>query len=207
MLPDMFGSGTPAGMPPAPPPEAPGRPGPGNYLSGTQTGPFFDRTNLGGTLASFGSQAIPGAAAFQSELFNPGFSPMETAFLDTEAARQSRMLNPMLAAVEHQYGGTPFHSGLLSSIREMGEGMALNLGNQATQLGMNRQNQATGQLGRIMGGSPMDNLAQAQAGVTDQASFTQGLLNSVLQPVQAISSGSTFIPSSIIASSGSRGGK
>jgi hypothetical protein len=95
----------------------------------------------------------------------------------------------------------------LSSIRQMGEGMALNLGNQATQLGLNRQNQATGQLGRIMGGSGLDNLAQAQAGVTDLSAFTQGQMNSYFQPASTINSGSTFIPSSIIASPGAGGGK
>lgn len=177
------------------------REGTSSFIQQDIANPYFDRQNLATTTASFGAQSIPGAAMFQNQLFNPGFSPMEDAFMQNEAARQQRALNPAMARMQAQFGGTPFHSGMLNSFRELGEGMGLNLGNQALQLGVNRQGLAANAAGRIMG-SPLDAAAQAQGATSDVANLTTNLFNSMYALPLAAANQSPIIAPSVISSGG-----
>lgn len=125
------------------------------------TDPFQAHQNMASQIASFGAQAVPGAAAFQQGLFTPGFNAAENAFMNSEGERQSRLLNQQMAGLGNKFSGTPFHSGYLNMSREMGAEAASNLGQAAQNLAVNRQGLAAQAAQRILG-SPTQATEQAQ---------------------------------------------
>ena len=168
--------------------------------------PFFDWQNLATNAASYGAQSMPGAAAYQQSLFTPGLNTNENMFMENEAARQSRALGPAMARMQAQFAGTGMHSGMNNSFRELGEGMGLNLGNQALQLSLARQQQATGQLDRILG-SPVGQAQSAANAGTGLASLGQGLYNSAMQgPLGFLDQSPIMAPTIIPGASGGGGG-
>lgn len=144
------------------------------------TDPYQANQNMASQIASFGAQSIPGAAAFQQGLFEPGFNAMENAYLNSEGERQTRLLNGQMAQLGNKFGGTPFHSGYLNSARELGAQAASNLGQTAQGLAINRQNNAAQALTRILG-NPLDATQRSQ----DVTSSMLGMIQTLQQaPVQ-----------------------
>lgn len=144
------------------------------------TDPYQANQNMASQIASFGAQSIPGAAAFQQGLFEPGFNAAENAFLNSESDRQTRMLNQQMAQLGNRFSGTPFHSGYLNASRELGAQAASNLGQSAQQLAVNRQSLAAQAAQRILG-SPMQATEQAQSVVPNMLGMISSLQQSPLQ--------------------------
>lgn len=172
---------------------------PGGYAQ-----PYFDWQNLSSATAGYGAQALPDAAAYQQSLFQPGLNRNEEMFMESEMQRQQRALGPAMARMQAQFGSTPMHSGMMNSFREMGEGMAMNLGNQALQLSLNRQNQATGQLDRILG-SPIAAASQGAQASSGLANLSQGLYNSLFSGPMSFLNQSPVVPPTIFMGGGGGG--
>lgn len=161
--------------------------GPSSFASDTLfhgnhniTDPYQANQNMASAIASFGAQSLPGAAAFQQGLFEPGFNAAENAYLNSESDRQTRMLNQQMAQLGNKFGGTPFHSGYLNSARELGAQAASNLGQTAQSLALNRQGLAANAAQRILG-SPMQATEQAQNVVPTLLGMISNLQQSPLQ--------------------------
>lgn len=174
------------------------------------TDPYQANQNMASTIASFGAQAIPGAAAFQQGLFQPGFNATENAFLNSEGERQTRLLNSQMAQLGNKFGGTPFHSGYLNSARELGAEAASNLGQTAQSLAINRQGLAAQAAQRILG-SPMQATEQAQNVVPSMLGMISNINNAPLQAGLGYLNGSPIMAPTIIPGaqtvSGGGGGK
>ena len=183
----------------------------GDFFNGNHniTDPYQANQNMNSNLASFGAQSIPGAAAFQQGLFNPGFNAAENAYLNSEGERQTRLLNGQMAQLGGKFGGTPFHSGYLNMGRELGSEAASNLGQSAQGLAINRQGLAATAAGRILGDpgqrtESAQNVTPSMLGLINSlqtAPLTQGLAYLNGSPIM----GPTVIPGAQVAGSG--GGK
>lgn len=172
--------------------------------------PFQALQNLGSSIASFGSQSIPGAAAFQQGLFNPGFNAAENAFMENQADLVTRTLNKQMADLGGRFSKTPFHSGYLNTARELGDQASQNLLNMAGQIQLNRQGLAA-QAAQGLVGNPLGAM-QTAANVTP--AMLQLIQQQQMAPLSAGLSylnGSPTMAPSIIAGAqtvgGSGGGK
>lgn len=174
------------------------------------TDPYQVNQNMNSNLASFGAQSVPGAAAFQQGLFNPGFNAAENSFLNSEGERQTRLLNGQMAQLGNKFGGTPFHSGYLNMGRELGAEAASNLGQSAQGLAINRQGVAAQQLARILG-DPAGRTEAAQNVVPGMLGLINNLQTAPLQQGLGYLNGSPIMAPTIIpgaqSTSGSGGKK
>jgi hypothetical protein len=64
-------------------------------------------------------QAVPGAAQWQTDLFNPGFNQGELMFMNLFNQQRLEDLNRASAANMARYGQTPFHSGAYQSENDL----------------------------------------------------------------------------------------
>lgn len=183
----------------------------GEFFNGNSSiyDPFQALQNMGSSIASFGAQSVPGAAAFQQGLFNPGFNAAENAFMENQADLVTRTLNKQMAQLGSKYGGTPFHSGYLNTARELGSEASQNLLNTAGQVQLNRQGLAA-QAAQGLVGNPLGAM-QTAANVTP--AMMQLIQQQQMAPLSAGLSylnGSPIMAPSIIAGAqtvGNSGGK
>lgn len=161
------------------------------------TDPYQANQNMASTIASYGAQSIPGAAQFQQGLFEPGFNAAENAFLNSEAERQTRLLNGQMAQLGNKFSGTPFHSGYLNTSRELGAEAASNLGQAAQTLALNRQGLAAQAAGRILG-NPMQATEQAQNVVPSMLGMISNLQGAPIQAGLSYLNGSPIMSPTII---------
>ena len=177
-----------------------------SFVPPEYSGPGFDRQGLGSSLASFGAGAVPGAASWQAQLFNPGFNPGEQAFMQSTGDQINRQfLQPGMNRLDAQFSGTPFHSSYLSGANDLMENAGRNLGNTGLQAWMGRQGLAGQAASRIMG-SPLDAAGQAQSAMTDLTGLTGNLFSQYFNMPLAAAAGSP-IQTPTIVSGGSGGGK
>ena len=170
------------------------------------SGPGFDRQGLGSSLASFGAGAVPGAASWQTQLFNPGFNPGEQAFMQSTGDQINRQfLRPGMNRLDAQFSGTPFHSSYLSGANDLMENAGRNLGNVGLQAWMGRQGLAGQAANRIMG-SPLDAAGQSQSAMGDLSNLTGSLFSQYFNLPLAAAAGSP-IQTPTIVSGGSGSGK
>lgn len=138
--------------------------------------PFQADQNLSSSVASFGGQAIPGAAAWQQQLFAPGFNPTEQAYMQNVSQQQQQVLNQQMAQLGSQFSDTPMHSSYLNQANQLGQVAGQNVLNSGLQLAQNRQGLAGQAAGRILG-SP---LAATQQGTTDTTTM-MNMINGLQQ--------------------------
>lgn len=182
---------------------------PGNvsFVPPETAGPFWDRIGLGTATASYGAGAMPGAASWQAQLFNPGFNPGEQAFMQSTGEQINRnVVQPGMNKLASQFSGTPFHSSYLNTSRELMENAGKDLGNVGLQAWQNRQGLAGNAAQRIMG-SPLDAASQAQQGTSDLWNMTNSMFQSYFGAPLAIQGGSPIMQPTIVSGGGSGGGK
>lgn len=170
--------------------------------------------NLGQTANAVGSAsglAVPGAAQFQAEMYNPGLNQTQQSFLNNamnlQGTQEQNLLNGTLA---HQFAGVP---GMSGSELAIGSQMALQSGQQAlnTALPLYQQNQqlAAQNLPNVLT-NPITAAQDAAQAANSEVSMSQNLYNSPFQLADSILGGSPFVPSSTIvppAQVGTGGGK
>lgn len=125
------------------------------FLSPGMIAPWYSYADTAGAIGTMGAQAAPGAAAWATEQFNPGFNAHEQQFMQGMSELGSDQFTKTMAAVGQKFGQTPFHSAYLQA----GHDLARNANKDLLQAGMGlqqqRQQQAGQQATRVLG-SPMD---------------------------------------------------
>ena len=172
-------------------------------LANAMTNPQNVATNQ----AAYGSQAMPAAAQFQQQLFNPGVNSMEQSFMDYSQNSQQKLLNDELAKLGNQFSGSPMNSGYLGMARDLGAQAAQNLGGTASQLALQRQGLANQTLGNVLG-NPTTAAVAGQTSAGNLLNTISGLQNDAAQlGTGYLGSSPIFAPSVVSPTQSAGGGK
>lgn len=176
-----------------------GNPSASTFFGGnpSEYAPFQANQNLASNIASFGSQSLPGAAAFEQNLFDPGFNPAEQAYMGNQASIQSTLLNQQMGQLGAQFSGTPFSSGYLNSADQLGIQAAQNLDNSGLQLEQARQGEAATAAGGLVG-NPLAASTQAMNDTSGMFSLIQGLQNAPLSLGESYLNASPVIAPTVV---------
>jgi hypothetical protein len=128
------------------PQAAPGA-GYSNFLPSVFRDPYLGSMNAASQVGTAAGMALPNAAAFQSDLYGPGLTGMEQAFMRSAGDQGLRGLNQTLNRVEAQFENAPLHGALGAMSMDAANQFATNMMNMGAQMGTQRQNTAAGTLG------------------------------------------------------------
>ena len=115
-----------------------------SFLNPNFTAPYYNAAGVAGNLGTQMGMITPQATDFMNQLFNPNLNTMEQAFMGAGAQNANRALEQAMTRQEGQFENSPYHSSLPQVQREMTEDTTNNLMQQASQLGLQRQQLATG---------------------------------------------------------------
>lgn len=134
------------------------------FLNPNFTDPYFAQAQAAANLGSTAAQATPAAGNFLTQLFNPKLNQFEQSFLGAGMGNAQKLLEQGMMRVEDQYENNPYHGALPQQQGEVMNQFARDTMSQASQLGLQRQQLATGAVS-----TPFDITTQ-QAAIAPQAS-------------------------------------
>jgi hypothetical protein len=160
-----------------------------------------------GTLAGL---ALPGAAAYSADLYNPGFNAAEMNYLNLLNQQRMEDLGRASAANLARYGQTPFHSGALLSENDLARQSFRDLLTSASTLQLARQERAAQQLQNVFN-LPYQMAQGAASGLQNLINLleyaTEGAGATSLSARDAFNQQLPYVAPAYVASGSSGGGK
>lgn len=154
------------------PQAAPGQ-GYANFLPAVFRDPYLSGMNAAAQVGTAAGAALPNLSGFQSQLYGPGLTGMEQAFMGAAGEQGLRGLNQTLNRVEAQFENSPMHGALAPAMMDAANQFAQNMMTTGSQMGTQRQTVAA----QMMPSSFQVPLQAAQA--SQQGS--EGLYNMLTQ--------------------------
>jgi len=116
------------------------------FLEPNYTAGLFNLAGVAGNIGSMVGQTTPQATQFLGGLFSPTLNPMEQAFMQAGGEEQRRAMEQAMLRMEGGFENMPYHSGLQQVQREVLRDANNSMLREASQLGLQRQQLATGAL-------------------------------------------------------------
>lgn len=144
-----------------------------NFLPSVFRDPYLSGMNAAAQVGTAAGAALPNLSGFQSQLYGPGLTGMEQAFMGAAGEQGLRGLNTALNRVEAQFENSPMHGALAPAMFDAANQFAQNMMTTGAQMGTQRQTVAA----QMMPSSFQVPLQAAQA--SQQGS--EGLYNMLTQ--------------------------
>lgn len=146
-------------------PVLPPQPGPNDstrssFLSPNLTAPYYNLAGVAGNLGTAAGSAVPGAANYLQQVFNPNLNQFEQASLAAGNANASKLLEQAMVRAEGQSENSPYHDAIGQVQGEVANQYARDALQTAGNMGIARQQLAAG-----LASTPFDlTLQNAQVG-------------------------------------------
>lgn len=135
----------------ASPPGTPGAALQNSFLPSLFGDPYKQGQQAATTASNFSAQAIPAAAQFQQNLYNPGLNPAEQSMLQASSQLSNIQLGDTQNRLAGMFENSASSSGLAPAMLQAANQSAAQLGQQGAQMELGRQQQATQTLPFTMG--------------------------------------------------------
>lgn len=189
------------------PPPKPGEAYTQNFLPSVLRDPFMQGMNAATQASNWAAQAIPGAAQFHQQLYNPGMNGFEQSALNSSAQMARMALGDTQAQLMGMFENAPGNSGLAPALLQAANQTAAQLGQQISQMGLQRQQLATQSMPFSFGFPIQASQASQQAAQGLFGAAQQGMYGDLQFPLAMLGSTPFVNPTVISQPAPSGGGK
>lgn len=170
-----------------------------DFLPDILRDPYVNAINNAQTMANWAGMAVPGAAAFHADLYNPGMSAMEQAYAGSSAALGSRELAKTHNRIAGMFENSASHGSLAPAFLDATNQFNAQMNQMIGQMGTQRQ-QTAAQMTPFTMGFPIQAGQAGQAGAQGLYDMAQNAMYGDLNFPLAMFGSNPFMAPTVVTS-------